>query len=244
MRVSPLPAVTRYTPAERRVIAGLRTPRAVQRFLNQTAYNDEPKGATLKSFREVARQKNVHCLEAALFAAGVLEHHGYPPLLLSFESIDQLDHVLFIYQEQGRWGAIARSRDPGLHGREPVYRTLRQLAASYMAPFIDSSGEVTAFSPYDLRDLEGCDWRFSPRNVWKLERTLLTIPHARLKWTRSRVRAERARYKAFKKAHPELKPLWYAGKATWSELPRAFVSSLGANGLTRHTAGLRFSPEP
>ena len=64
-----------------------------------------------------------HCLEAALAAAVILEQHGYPPLVLSFESIDELDHVLFVYRQRGRWGSIARSRDPGLHGRKPVFRT-------------------------------------------------------------------------------------------------------------------------
>lgn len=211
-----------YTARERAVIARLRTPEAVQRFLNETDYNTEPGPATLKSFREVVRQKNVHCLEAALFAAAVLERHGHPPLLLSFESIDQLDHVLFVYERRGRWGAIGRSRDPGLHGRKPVYRTLRALAASYMAPFIDYSGEVTGFAPYDLRDLRRCDWRFSPRNVWKLETALLNIPHAPLRWAKPRVRAERERYKAFMKAHPGRKPMDYPGREHWSELPAKF----------------------
>ena len=213
---------TNFTPAERRLIARLRTPEAVQHFLNRTAYNGEPGGATLKSFREVARKKNVHCLEAALFAAAVLERHGYPPLLLSFESVDQLDHVLFVYQRRGRWGAIGRSRDPGLHGRKPVYRSLRALAASYMAPFIDYTGEITGFAPYDLRDLRGCDWRFSPRNVWKLETVLLNIPHAPLRWPKARVRAERERYKAFMKANPGKKPMDYPGREHWSALPRKF----------------------
>lgn len=215
-----------FTAAERRLIRTLRTPRAVQRYLNDTLkYNDEPDGPTLKSFREVVRQKNVHCLEAALFAAAILEHHGYPPLLLSFESIDQLDHVLFIYKKQGRWGAIARSRDPGLHGRKPVYRSLRALAASYMAPFIDFSGEVTGFAPYDLRDLKGCDWRFSPRNVWKLETTLLNIPHAKLRWKKARVNKQRAWYREWMAAHPGQKPADYPGKETWTELPSKFRKS-------------------
>jgi hypothetical protein len=213
---------TAYTPAERRLIARLRTPEAVQRFLNETTYNDEPDGATLKSFRGVVDQGNVHCLEAALFAAAVLEHHGYPPLLLSFESVDKLDHVLFIYKARGRWGAIARSRDPGLHGRRPVYRSLRALAASYMAPFIDYTGEITGFAPYDLRELTGCDWRFSPRNVWRLERVLLEMPHARLRWAKARVRKERARYRAFMKANPGKKPMDYPGRQHWSELPQKF----------------------
>lgn len=216
------PDLSAYTPAERRLIARLRTPAAVQRFLNETAYNNEPVKPTLKSFREVARQKNVHCLEAALFAAAVLEHHGYPPLLLSFESIDKLDHVLFIFKEKGRWGAIGRSRDPGLHGRRPVYRSLRALAASYMAPFIDDSGEITGFAPYDLNTLEGCDWRFSPRNVWKLETTLLNIPHAPLRWRKDRVKRQRAWYRAWMKANPGKKPADYPGRENWMELPRKF----------------------
>ena len=216
------PNLRTYTPRERALIARLRTPRDVQRFLNETTYNDEPGGETLKSFRGVVEKKNVHCLEAALFAAAVLEHHGYPPLLLSFESIDTLDHVLFIYEQKGRWGSIARSRDPGLHGRRPVYRSLRALAASYMAPFIDDTGEITGFAPYDLRDLKGCDWRFSPRNVWRLERILLGIPHARLRWVKSRVKATRARYHAFMKANPGKKPMDYAGRENWSDLPAKF----------------------
>ena len=221
-RTSELPNLRTYSARERALIARLRTPRDVQRFLNDTAYNDEPDGETLKSFRGVVEQKNVHCLEAALFAAGVLEHHGYPPLLLSFESVDKLDHVLFIYREKGRWGAIARSRDPGLHGRRSVYRSLRALAASYMAPFIDDTGEITGFAPYDLRDLKGCDWRFSPRNVWRLERILLGIRHARLRWVKSRVKATRARYHAFMKANPGKKPMDYPGREHWAELPKKF----------------------
>jgi len=109
-----------YTAAERKLIAKLRTPRAVQRHLNEMAYNNEPGKPTLKSFREVVRQKNVHCLEAAIFAAAVLEHHGYPPLLLSFESIDKLDHVLFIFRERGTAGG--RSIDRCAHSRRVTWR--------------------------------------------------------------------------------------------------------------------------
>ena len=67
----------------------------MQRYLNALPYNTEPPPAraTLRSFRGVARRGTAHCLEAALFAATVLEQHGYPPLVISFESIDALDHV-------------------------------------------------------------------------------------------------------------------------------------------------------
>jgi len=92
-----------FTSLERRLVAQLRTPFAVQRYLNHLPYNQEPGGrATLRSFRGVVREGCAHCLEAALFAAVALEAHGYPPLVLSFESIDELDHVIFVYRQRGR----------------------------------------------------------------------------------------------------------------------------------------------
>ncbi len=142
-----------FTPAERRLLRRLRTPLLVQRFLNALPYNKEPPpgGPTLRSFRGVARHGTVHCLEAAVTAAAILEQHGYPPLLLSFESIDELDHVLFVYRQDGLWGSVARSRDPGLHGRKPVFRTARDLALSYVEPYVDFTGRVTGYAVVDLQ---------------------------------------------------------------------------------------------
>ena len=159
-----------FTAAERRVIARLRTPEAVQRYLNRLPYNNEPApgGATLRSFRGVVRTGTAHCMEAALAAAVILEQHGYPPLILSFESIDELDHVLFVYQHRGRWGSVARSRDPGLHGRKPVFRRPRDLALSYVDPYIDYTGRITGYTVVDIAELLGdYDWRLSDKNVWK-----------------------------------------------------------------------------
>src|SRR2546421_6909432 len=153
--------VVSFTAAERRLIQSLRTPAAVQRYLNALPYNQEPHGrATLRSFRGVVRHGCAHCLEAALFAAVTLEQHGYPPLVLSFESIDELDHVIFVYRYRGRWGSVARSRDPGLHGRKPVFATPRALALSYVDPYVDFSGRVTGYVVVNLAELMGeYDWR-------------------------------------------------------------------------------------
>src|SRR5215207_5965607 len=148
-----------FTKAERALIARLNTPSNVQRWLNALPYNTEKGGETLRSFRPVARLKTAHCLEAALFAAVVLEQHGYPPLVMSLESIDGLDHVIFIYRHRGRWGSVARSRDAGLHGRKPVFRSLRQLAITYFEPFVDKTGCLKAYGPVDLRVLGNYDWR-------------------------------------------------------------------------------------
>src|SRR5438105_10601809 len=154
-----------FTRRERRLIASLGTPLAVQRYLNRLPYNQEPGGrATLRSFRGVVRHGCAHCLEAVLFSAVVLEQHGYPPLAISFESIDELDHVIFVYRQRGRWGSVARSRDPGLHGRKPGFATPRALALSYVDPYVDFSGRVTGYAVVDLRTLGPYDCRRADTN--------------------------------------------------------------------------------
>jgi hypothetical protein len=212
----------RFTAGERRLIAQLSTPLRVQRFLNELPYNGESDGETLRTFRGVFRHRRAHCLEAALFAAAVLEQHGHPPLLLSLESVDQLDHVLFVYQAESGWGSVARSRDPGLHGRKPLFRTLRDLALSYVDPYVDFSGRIKGYGLYDLRQLGACDWRLSTRNVWKVERVLIELAHRPIHSADDRIDRLRRRYVRFKEAHPDKKPVDYRGRERWSELPRAY----------------------
>ena len=108
-----VPDRSAFTRAERSLVERLRTPRAVQRWLRSLPYNWEKGGETLRSFRGVVRLGTAHCLEAALAAAVVLEPHGFPPLLLSFESQDKLDHVLFVFRQDGALGLgrpLARPR--------------------------------------------------------------------------------------------------------------------------------------
>jgi hypothetical protein len=217
------PPLGRFSPRERRVIARLRTPLIVQRYLNRLPYNTEPGGrATLRSFRGVLRHGCVHCLEAALFAAVVLEQHGYPPLVLSFESADELDHVLFVYKDGARWGSVARSRDPGLHGRKALFATPRALALSYFDPYVDFTGRITGYAVVDLRVLGSYDWRLAETNVWKVERMLLEHPHREIPSSDRRVDRLRARYRAFRAACPDRKLLFYRGRQKWTEIPEEF----------------------
>ena len=214
--------MTEFTPRERRLIARLRTPAQVQGYLNRLRYNTEEGGETLRGFRGVVEHGTAHCLEAALFAATVLEQHGYPPLVISFESVDLLDHVIYVYRAQGRWGAIARSRDPGLHGRLPVFRTARALAASYMDTYVDFTGRVTGFAVVNLaKEMGTYDWRLSSKNVWKVEQMLIDYPHQRLGMSDARYRRLHARYTAFRAAHHDRKPVRdYEGREHWTPLPK------------------------
>lgn len=225
MSQSSTPPLSAFNPDERRIIGRFDTPLRVQRFLNALPYNVEPPPgrATLRSFRGIVRHGCAHCLESALAAAVILEQHGYPPLLLSFESIDALDHVIFLYRRRGRWGSVARSRDPGLHGRRPVFATPRALAVSYLDPYIDFTGRITGYAVVDLRTLGDYDWRLSEQNVWKVERVLLDYPHRPLRSSDRRVDRLRARYRAFRARYPGRKPLEYRGREKWTELPSEFL---------------------
>jgi len=210
------------TAAERRVIARLRTPAAVQDWLNDLPYNQEKKGETLRSFRGVVRTGTAHCLEAALSAAVILEQHRYPPLVLSFESIDLLDHVIFVYRTPTGWGSVARSRDPGLHGRKPVFATPRALALSYADEYIDFTGRVKAYGVVDLRVMEPYDWRLSEKNVWKVEQMLIDWPHRRIRTSDEKTDALRRRYRAFREAHGYKPWKYYKGRERWMPLPAEF----------------------
>lgn len=217
---SPPPPST-LRPAERALVERLRTPAAVQAWLNALPYNAEIGGETLRTFRGVAARGTAHCLEAALFAAVVLEQHGYPPLLLSFESIDRLDHVIFVYRGPRGWGSIARSRDPGLHGRRPVFATPRALALSYVDPYVDYTGRVRAYAVVHLGAMGGYDWRLASGNVWAVERLLIDWPHHRIATSDARHRRMKARYLAYRKAF-DAKPLYYTGRNRWTPLPAEY----------------------
>jgi hypothetical protein len=204
-------------------VSRLQSPAAVQRWLNELPYNTETGGETLRSFRGVVSHGRAHCLEAALSAATLLEQHRFPPLVLSFESIDLLDHVIFVYRAPTGWGSVARSRDPGLHGRKPVFATPRALALSYFEAYIDFTGGIKAYAVVDLRVLGNYDWRLSEKSVWKVERLLLDWPHRPINYSQAKVDRMRRRYEAFRRAHGYKPWKYYRGRERWTALPPEFA---------------------
>lgn len=133
-----------------------------------------------------------------------------------------LDHVIFVYRHRGKWGSVARSRDPGLHGRRPVFRSPRALAESYFDPYVDHTGRITGYSVVHLRVMGSYDWRFSRRHVWAVEKMLLRIPHRKIKRSLKRVRRERKKYREYFAKHKK-KPLYYRGREKWTEIPKEFL---------------------
>jgi hypothetical protein len=212
-----------FTPREWRLIERLDTPRRVQLWLNALPYNTEEGRETLRSFRGVLRVQQAHCLEACLAAAVILEQHGYPPIVMSIESQDWLDHVVFLYKQRGKWGAIGRSRDPGLHGRRPLFRSPRDIALSYVEGYVDYSGRVRGYGVANLAEaLPDYDWRFARGNVWKVEKLLIDWPHKKIKTSTQRYRALKKYYVAYRERFNTKPWRHYSGREKWMPLPEEF----------------------
>ena len=198
------------------VIGRVRTPEAVQRWLRSVPYNHETTGRSLRALHGVLRHGTAHCLEAALAAAGLLEPHGYPPLLLDLESDDGLDHVVFAFRRRGRWGAVGTSRDVGLFGRRPVYPSPWHLARSYYAPYVTDRARIRAWALADLRALPRCPWRTSAGNVWQVERWLIAHPHRPLRTSDRAYRRMVARYRRYRaRGGPASGTPFVAHRAHW-----------------------------
>lgn len=204
-----------FTKKEWQVIQRHKTPESAQRFLRAIPYNHELEGETCYSFRRVLREDKAHCLEGALAAATILEQHGYPPVLMSIESQDSLDHVLLVFKRNGLLGSVARSRDIGLHGRKPVFRNLRDLVMSYFDPYVDTTGKITGYAVASLYELGNYDWRLSMRNVRKVEQHLQEVPHRPVPSLNVRYKAARLRYLEFHKRYPDRSPDYFENRAEW-----------------------------
>ncbi|HEV7474064.1 MAG TPA: hypothetical protein VGN90_08445 [Pyrinomonadaceae bacterium] len=213
--MSLVPGREKFTPREWQLIQSLPTPARVQRYFTTMPYNWERDGGTLRSFREVVKRNQAHCLEAAVSAAVILEQHGYPPLLLDIESIDLLDHVIFVFQQRGLWGSIGRSRDIGLHGRKPLFRSLRDLTWSYFEPYVDLSGRIKGYGLTNLYDLGNYDWRFSAKKMSKIEDHLRKLPHKKIYSSDKRYEKLHVRYVKYKKRYPDRSPSYYDNRRQW-----------------------------
>ncbi len=147
------------TADERRLMASLSTPARIQEFLDGAVYSSDP---FYRCPLRVIRDRTAHCFDGALFAAAALRRIGHPPLVLELLPNERDDdHMLALFRQDGTWGAIAKSNFSGLRYREPIHRTLRELALTYFEPFYNVLREKTlrAYTrPLDLARFDRLDW--------------------------------------------------------------------------------------
>jgi hypothetical protein len=139
---------------EMRLFKRLNTPQKIQDWLDALPLNFESGRETYMSPRRVIRGKRAHCFEGALVAAAALAYHGQRPLLLDLQTVKgDDDHVVALFKQRGLWGAISKTNHAILRYRDPVYRSVRELAMSYFHEYMLENGKktMTAYStPFAL----------------------------------------------------------------------------------------------
>lgn len=157
------------TKKELSILKKLNTPIKIQDFLDKMPINFEKDGETYMSPRRALRENKAHCFEGALIAALALWVNGKEPLLLDLKAIpSDIDHVVTLYKKNGYWGAISKTNHAVLRFRDPVYKSVRELAMSYFHEyFVNETGKKTLRSfagPINLKKY-GVDWVTSEENL-------------------------------------------------------------------------------
>ena len=166
-----------FNPKELRKLRSLKSPAGIQAYLDDLPYH---LADTAWSPRVVLREETAHCLEGAIFAAAALRVIGFPPLLLDLEAENDTDHVIAVFKSRGHWGALAKSNFTGCRYREPVHRTLRELALSYFNTYFNLRRERTLrrySQPVHLAKFDRQSWMTSEKGVWFIAEHLCDIPH-------------------------------------------------------------------
>lgn len=157
--------VAALTPSERRLWRGLTTPIKIQAFLDTIPYTGEERYRCPLTF---LRDRSGHCFDGALFAAAALRAIGYPPLWVDLIPSDDDDHILAVFRRNGCWGALAKSNFSGLRYREPVYRSLRELAMSYFEDYysLTRKRSLRGYTrPLDLTGFDPIEWLTSDERL-------------------------------------------------------------------------------
>src|SRR5436189_2793418 len=170
-------SIHEFSAAELRKLRGLKNPHGIQRFVDDMPYQ---RSGAARSPRRVLCENAAHCFEGAMLAAAALRANGYPPLIFDLEADKDTDHVVAIYRRNGHWGAIAKSNYTGCRYREPVYRSLRELAMSYFNIYFNLRGQRTLrrySRPVNLIRFDNRNWMTTDEPVWFIAEHLCEIPH-------------------------------------------------------------------
>lgn len=170
-----------FSKSDLKILKSLNTPSKIQSFLNKLPINFELSGDTCQSPKSVLQSKTAHCMEGAMFASACLRFHGHKPLIMDLEVTDKDDdHVIALFKKHNHWGSISKTNHSVLRYREPVYKSIRELAMSFFHEYFPDSGHkvLRAYSnPVNLSRFDKKNWMTSTEPVWFIPEHLTEIPH-------------------------------------------------------------------
>ncbi|MDO8428468.1 MAG: hypothetical protein Q7S92_04615 [Candidatus Diapherotrites archaeon] len=170
-----------FNQKELKLLKSLNSPKKIQDFINKIPINFDYKKGTCYSPRMALEKNKAQCMEGAMLAAAALEVHGFPPLLMDLTSTKHdFDHVVAIFKQNNCWGAISKTNHAVLRYREPIYKTIRELAFSYFHEYFLNNGKKTLRSysgPVNLNKFNKINWRTSSKDVWDIPNYLGDVKH-------------------------------------------------------------------
>lgn len=166
---------------ELKILKKLNNPKKIQDFLNAMPFNFEEERDSFMSPTMVLKKGICHCTEGAILAALALRINGYLPLILDLmANKDDFDHVIAVYQKDGKWGAISKTNHAVLRFREPVYNSIRELVMSYFHEYFDDKGRknLRSFSsPVNLKRFDKKGWMTTEEDIYYIPEYLSEIKH-------------------------------------------------------------------
>jgi len=187
-----------FTPHELRILKRLSTPLKIQDFLDMLSINFELGGETCMSPRRVLREKTAHCMEGAMLAALALRFHGGKALVMDLKCAgSDDDHIVVPFRQYGRWGALSKTNHAASRFREPIYKSIRELATSYFHEYTTEDGKkiLRSYSaPINLGRFDARGWMTSEKNVYYIPRYIDSVKHFTL--------VPRAAVKTLRRADP------------------------------------------
>lgn len=182
--------ISLLTQKQYKTLSKLDSAKKIQSYLDTYSINHEKNGETYMSVKRTMEAGVAHCLEGALLAALAFWIHGKEPLIMDLKSNNGDDHIVALYKEGGRWGAVSKTNHATLRFRDPVYKTVRELAMSYFHEYIHlKTGEkilVSFSTPLDLRNIKRkgfskediqASWISGSEDLFWLAGMLDVIPH-------------------------------------------------------------------
>lgn len=173
--------IKEYTEKEKSLLRRLNSPKKIQDYINTLPINFEKDGDTFRSPRKVMKLKTAQCMEGALFSAAALEFHGHKPLIMDLKATDyDFDHVVAVFKQDGYFGAISKTNHAVLRYREPIYKTIRELALSFFHEYFNDRGikNLRSYSRLlDLNHFNNLNWRISEKDLFEIPEYLDKTKH-------------------------------------------------------------------
>jgi len=106
---------------------------------------------------------------------------GEKPLVMDLKTNgSDDDHVVALYKKNNHWGAISKTNHATLRFRDPIYKTLRELAVSYFHEYFDNrTGKKVLMSysqPFNLKRF-GSKWITAEEDLFQIMEAIDDSPH-------------------------------------------------------------------